>query len=454
MLTLLIKTRLRYYRNYFRYHFDRTARIEIAIIILILLYLTGRSPADIGYSLTFVQEPNFPQLFRSAWLGLLPFFYLTAEALALMTLRPSSEWQMLGSLPFPKKAIAQYHLLRHTGKTLGLLLLGTLPFFMGDFQLLAKVLHFLSALAILHILQLAGFQQAFVLRTTTRNFGARILRWIPAEAVILSLTLASPLVLQRMFAGEVMFALTCTALAWGALTVLLFALYRIYQPGMTDVAPAKPAASRISLLPAMESTGIINALLIRDVHLLWRRQRSTFYLLFFSIAVAAIPSLTQTKAEEVYASTITLQMVFGWLLINSMLTLFEYDGEKPGLIKLLPIRTVSLWWSRWRLVVISIVLPVVIPALIAPIQHSLEFGFLLFVFFAFVILPAVFATMYCNAGFGMFPNVKYSGLILNISLLLVLLFWFFMPFGSPMLLVVMLMWIRKSQRHFQSLEIA
>jgi len=32
--------------------------------------------------------------------------------------------------------------------------------------------------------------------------------------------------------------------------------------------------------------------------------------------------------------------------------------------------------------------------------------------------------------------------------------WFYMPFGSIILLAISALWIRKSQRHFQFLEIA
>jgi hypothetical protein len=250
-------------------------------------------------------------------------------------------------------------------------------------------------------------------------------------------------------------ACACTAAAWGAAATLLFVVHRIYRPDANEATPFKSHASpRRSTLTAAEHNGVTGALIIRDARLLARRQRSTIYLLLFAIVVTAIPSIAQEKAEEIYASTIALQIVFGWLLVNSLLILFEYDAEKSALLKWLPLKAATLWRSRWCMAATSLALPALIPAVITPSKHPPGFGFLLFIFFALLLAPAVFATIYCNAGFGMFPQVKYSGIILNITLALMLLFWFFMPFGTPMLLAVMLFWVRKSQKHFQVLEIA
>ena len=100
MLSLLIKTRLQYYRNYVRYHFDRRTKIEIAIIFLFLLFLLARSPADIGYNFKWMSDKNFPNKWASIFSIYLLFFYLSAEGVAWYTLRRSREWQLLGSLPF------------------------------------------------------------------------------------------------------------------------------------------------------------------------------------------------------------------------------------------------------------------------------------------------------------------------------------------------------------------
>ncbi len=455
MLILLLKTRLRYYRNYLRHHFDRVARIEIAIIILIALYLTGRSPADIGYSLAFVQEPDFPQRFVGAWISLLPVFYLTAEALALMTLRPTGEWQMLGALPFSKQAITNYHLLRHAGKTLLLLLIGTLPFFAGQENFFIKTFRFLAALGVLITLQVAGFRQAHVFRVSSPKILRRILRWLPTEVLIVFISIASAFFLPKVFSGGITLPLVSTLFVWGLLAVTLLYLYRSYHPSATETAPAKKII--LNGQPAwrmVQKAGVLGALIVRDVQLLWRRQRSSYFLYLVYCVIACIPIIAHAKAEEVYASSIAVQIVFSWLLINSLLVLFEYDVESLGLIKSLAIKSPKLWWSRWRMTMALIVAPMLIPILLTPIKHSFDLGFPLFIFFALILVPAVFATLYCNAGFGMFPQIKYGGIILNISLLLMLLFWFFMPFGTPLLLAVMLFWIRKSQKHFRFLETA
>jgi len=454
MLLLLLRTRLRYYRNYLRHHFDRVARIEIAIIILIAFYLTGRSPADIGYRLAFVQEADFPQRFASAWISLLPLFYFLAEALALMTLRPTGEWQMLGALPLSKQAITNYHLLRHVGKTLLLLLIGTLPFYAGNGNIFVKVFHFLTALGILLTLQAAGFRQAHLLRSSSQKLLRRILLWLPTEVLIVSAMIASAFLLQNVFFGGTALALVSASLVWAVLAGVLSHLYRVYQPSEAEIAPARRTI--VNARPAWEivqKTGISGALIIRDMQLLWRRQRATYFLFLVYVVIASIPIIAHAKSEDVYASSIAVQIVFSWLLINLLLALFEYDGESLGLIKSLPLKPEKLWRSRWRLTAGLLILPMLIPIFLTPIKHSLDLGFPLFVFLAALIVPMIFATLYCNAGFGMFPQIKYGGIILNISLLLMLLLWFFMPFGTPLLLAVMLFWIRESQKHFQFLEI-
>jgi len=102
MLFLLLRTRRRYYRNYLRHHFDPMVWLEIGAIILILFYLVGRSPADIGYNLKVLIAKDFHLKYSNHWVTLLPIFYLSVEALALITLRPSGELQMLGASHFEK----------------------------------------------------------------------------------------------------------------------------------------------------------------------------------------------------------------------------------------------------------------------------------------------------------------------------------------------------------------
>jgi hypothetical protein len=96
--------------------------------------------------------------------------------------------------------------------------------------------------------------------------------------------------------------------------------------------------------------------------------------------------------------------------------------------------------------------PAIASALVIPLKFAIGAGFL-FYFLLALLIPAVFAAMYCNAGFGLFPNLKFCGVLLNIALGLIILFWFYMPFGSLILLGIGALWIRKSQRHFQFLEL-
>ena len=100
MFPLLFKTRLRYYRNFIRAHFDRVTLLDLALIGLILLYLTARSPADIGYRLEALLSPDFAEQWQVRWLTLLPLFYLVAEVMAWVTLRPANG-KFLAPCPLP-----------------------------------------------------------------------------------------------------------------------------------------------------------------------------------------------------------------------------------------------------------------------------------------------------------------------------------------------------------------
>jgi hypothetical protein len=166
----------------------------------------------------------------------------------------------------------------------------------------------------------------------------------------------------------------------------------------------------------------------------------------------AAAAFAQESAEAACASILVLEIIFSIVLINALLILFEHDVKTVGLIRSLPISARKLWRSRWLLAAGFIVLPMLLPILIIPYKFTAGAGFLFFLGVA-IGVPAVFAALYCNAGFGLFPNTKYCGLLLNISLGLMILFWFFMPFGTIMLLTISALWVRKSQRHFQSLEI-
>lgn len=455
MLTLLLRTRLRYYRNYLRHHFDRMAWLEIGLIVTILLFLTVRSPADVGYNLQFLRAEDFPLRFTEYWAALLPIFYLIVEALAIITLRPTGEWQILGALPLHKQAIINYHLLRHLGKTFGLLLLGTLPFWIGNDGAFHKTSRGLFALGALLTLQLAAFKQAGLLRDAHKKLPQKLWRWLPWEGAIIFTLVIGAASLQNILVGAQSGVLIAALPAWSVALAMLFYIRRTYEPGFIETGTTREstlvtARHRQRLLN--NKIGLTGALVRRDLLFLWRSKRSAFAWLLFAVAIAAFACLAQESAEAAYAGSIVLEIIFSVLLINVLLILFEHDVRTVGLIRALPINARKLWKARWLSAAGFMVMPMLIPIFIIPIKFAAGAGF--FIFLALVIgISAVFAALYCNAGFGLFPNTKYCGVLLNISLGLMILFWFYMPFGTILLLAISALWIRKSQRHFQLLEI-
>jgi hypothetical protein len=455
MLTLLLRTRLRYYRNYLRHHFDRMVWLEIGLIGIILLFLTVRSPADVGYSLQFLRAEDFTLRYAEYWATFLPIFYLIVEALATITLRPTGEWQILGALPIDKRAIANYHLLRHLGKTAGLLLFGTLPFWFGNDSVFVKISRSLFALGILLLLQWAGFAQAYTIRNAQKKTSQKLLRWLPVDASIVLFLIGGAPWLRSMFVGATSHVLIAVLPTWSLALALLFYLYHNYEPGGIETQASNTGEKAINPPSGMalsNKVGLTGALIMHDVQFLWRCKRSTFVWLLLAAIILAAAALAQESAEAVYASSIILEIIFSLLLINVLLVLFERDVKTVGLVRSLPIGARKLWRSRWLLAAGFMALPMLLPILIIPFKFTAGAGFLLFLVAA-IGVPTVLAALFCNAGFGLFPNTKYCSLLLNISLGLMILFWFYMPFGTLLLLGIAALWIGKSQRHFQFLEI-
>jgi len=455
MLLLLLRTRLRYYRNYLRHHFDRMVWLEIGFIILLLFYLAGRFPADIGYSFNFLQQKDFPLRYATQWIALLPGFYLFAEALAFMTLRPTGEWQIIGALPIAKPNITNYHLLRHGSKTLALLFMGTAPFLFGDDDIVAKLARGLLAFSLLLALQLLGFMQARRLLNTGLKLSQRILRWLPLETVILAGIVMSTTPLKEILINSSN-AISLGWLAGGSFAILLlFYLRRNYEPGVVEnqVSFRRKAIRATTVLNQLNRLdSATSAMIWRDLKFLWAEKRAAFILVVFATIIILLAALAQSSAAEAYASSIVLEGIFGFMLINTLLVLFEQDAKAAALQRSLPVSAPACWKARWLLATGFMIMPAIGTVLVIPFVCSVEIGFVFFLGLA-LIIPAIFSAVFCNAGFGLFPNIKFCSVLLNILLSLMILFWFYMPLGTVILLAISALWIRKSQRHFQLLEI-
>ncbi|MEK7729811.1 MAG: hypothetical protein AAB354_15495 [candidate division KSB1 bacterium] len=479
MLRLLLLTRLRYYRNFVRAHFDRITLLELGAIFLIFAFLALRSPADLGYSLNFLFAPEFSAKWASLWAALLPFFYLLAEAFAFITLRPASEAHLLATLPVAPAAILPYQLLRHFMKMVGLILVGTVLFMLGKHRVGEKVLAASTALTIMLALQLLAFAQAYRLRRSYRRLQERmpVWAWLSFECVILAVLFFAPelfrLPAQNHIVSFAKFAL--------ALTVLLGAwiwVRRVYDPtrlletrrllpwpkrsmqkSLSAPMSAKPEAlalasarGRFHTLKKILPHGFIPAQLTRDLLFMRRQKPSLLLLCGGALALLTLASWAQTEAVHTYSAALFMQLLYSGALINSFMILFEHEAPAFSLLRALPITAAQFWWARWLLVFGLLVLPMLAPAFIIATRFGLTMPLLLFIIATCFILPAVFALLLCNTAFSMFPHARYAGILMNVFALLMLLFWFYMPLGTFILLGFTLTRVRKAQRHFQFLQ--
>lgn len=161
MLYLLLKTRLHIYRNYIRHNFDRVTLFEISIIFFIFLLLLARSPADIGYNMHFLLNENFNPAYRNLFPIFLICFYIISELMALITQKREADWKILVALPFRRKEIIHFYLIRHFLKIAPMSLVLAMLFWAGaGISILQKASQFLAASGFLIFLQIISFQQA------------------------------------------------------------------------------------------------------------------------------------------------------------------------------------------------------------------------------------------------------------------------------------------------------
>jgi len=457
MISLLLKTRLKYYRNYIRYHFDRTTKIEIALIFLVFLLLILRSPADIGYNFKWMRDEHFNQYWANIFSIFLPIFYLLSEAFAIYTLRPSGEWQLLGALPFSRRSITHYYLFRHFSKAVILMLIGCLPFWFALTNSLAlRVLRFSVALGILFVLQLSAFQQAYRLRFLRYPFWQRITRWLLPEVFIVGLLSGMVPWLRFVFSASLNIILFGLLLLWIGSLILLKYIEKNFT--LRDVEnkifrKAKSVGNTSISSLSKYIHGFRRAFIIQDILYLWRQKRSSFLLPVFGSLIATTICIAEDEVSAVYVGLFIVEVLFCFFLIKTIMILFEKDVAIFGLIKSIAVTAIFIWWTRWLVICGLIGIPIVIPILIIPIKFGINLKFILFVMASLFAIPSVLATLCCNAGFGLFPHTNLSANIIIISIILMVLFWFFMPFGTLFILAVLIFWIRKSQRHLQYLEL-
>jgi len=281
----------------------------------------------------------------------------------------------------------------------------------------------------------------------------RLLSWLLAKAAIFAVTIALATTLKNLFTDSS----RMIHLGWmiaGVLGMLLFFYLRgKYQPAMIE---NRVTAKRRELRRTKQSSfpsGATRIFIWRDLKFLWLEKRATFILAAFAALIIWLATLAQSSAAEAYASSIVLASIFGFMLINALLVLFEHDVKTAALQRHLPVSASACWKARWLLATGFMIAPTLGAALVIPLVFAVDSSFVFFLGLA-VIIPAIFSAVFCNAGFGLFPNIKFCSVLLNILLGLMILFWFYMPLGTVILLALSALWIRKSQRHFQFLEIS
>ena len=455
MLKLLLKYRFIYYRNFIYRHFTRRVKIELGLIMLLLFYMLVRSPADMGYNLRFLGTTDFNTRWPLFWLNMLPLLYAIFEVSAYVTLRPGADWNISGALPIPGSTIINYYLLRYFFKTGLWLIAGTFLFLGGTLGIGWRLLNMSIALVWLLIITLIAFLQAFHLRNREATGW---LIWFFIEITVFSgLFLVSDWGLL-VFQGFSLSSVGVLLSGMIFLPLIFIMLRQRYHPAIT---PVQKRQSRIfhklfdvygKHVSFMQKP--IGALILNDLLFLVRRKRILFFSLILETAILSAAIISQEKLMGALVSSVFIQLLFGWLfVINILLVLFERDADFMIVIRMLPVSAVKIWGARWLLIAGLVAFPVLIPYLIIFYKFELVYQFWVFLSVVIWLVPGILATLYCNTGFALFPQAQLTAYILNISILLMVLFWFYMPFGTLIFLGVSLVWIRKAQQHYQRIEL-
>jgi hypothetical protein len=447
MLRLLLQTRWRYYVNFLRCHFSRRLLIELGLLLLFGLYLAIRSPADIGFRI----EPIFAEAYSPArvetWLGLLWLFYWLAEAAAFITLRPTADRDLLVGLPVSPKTFAGYYLLRFFLKISPILIFGSVPFLGGAKGWIFRCTAFCLVSGVLISLGLAAFAQAGQIRR--RGFPGR---WLLVESITLSLLGVAPQIFQQLPAINLQAGLLISLLPGGF-------LFRKILKNFSPDSDAGNSRQTGHWLPEKTLWRFISSKTlscsVNDLYFLLRKKRGVFWILGLETFVVSASVLSQTEITAALISSVFIQVLFGWLFVlNSLMILFDRDARTFQIFRILPLSARQVWLGRWWLAALFCAVPLVLPLGIVFIKFPVTMQLPIFSGAILLLIPAALATIFCNTGFALFPQANLATYLMNFSILLVILFWFYMPFGSLFILGIMLVWIRKSQQHFQRVEIS
>lgn len=456
MLSLLIKIKIRHTINYIRAKFDKMTLLYLVLIGVFVLFLIGRTSADFGFKLHELSQHDFLLTWLPLALQGMLFFYLFAESTAYLTLRPSTNKTLLGTLPIPLKTITNYFLANHSVKTGGVILLAAVPFFFARLHFIERILFFFATLNVLVVLQLIAYTQAYRLRRFLYKKSPALLRWLMIESAILIVLYMLP---KNFAIVQTHFGFVWPAIATvlsGLAAILLYSRITVfYSTALLESSPSiliRRNRTELFARPNPQNSNVMIHLILHDLYFLRKKRKSLFILLAFGAFLGVMVSIYNENASNAFAGAIFIQCLFSFFLINAMMELFKRDIEVFSMIRALPLSILKWWLARWVFAAICLITPFVAPNLIILLKYPFEVTHVELVALSLIMIPTLFALIYCNTGFSTFPHVNFGANMMNITLALMILFWFYMPFGSIIVLGIVLLWVRKSQKNIKYLE--
>lgn len=331
------------------------------------------------------------------------------------------------------------------------------PFWIGASPVLERLLIFTTITSSLCALQLGAYMQAHHLRQYFNQKAPALKRWLMIEFAAFAILYLGPrrLSLDKIYNN------------WGAQTILLLLaiaatglLYhfisQFYTPAFTETGKStltqkgRPIIFRKSPFHCQSTTA---HLILQDFYFLQKKKKSFFALQALGIFLGFMVTTYNNNATSAFGSVIFIQGVLSFFLITALMELFRRDAEVFSLLRSLPLPMSKYWLARWIFASLALALPFFIPNLTILLQFPIAASHLGLLALSLAAIPSLFALIYCNAGFGTFPHVNFGSNMMNISLALIILFWFYVPFGSLMILGVALLWVRKSLQNVKLVEL-
>jgi hypothetical protein len=332
-------------------------------------------------------------------------------------------------------------------------MIGTWPFAFGHGSWVTRGRQSATALVFMSALQLIAFGQAHLLCSRAKKWR----RWGPREiliAALLTYCSQSEMISHAAWPFDGYHLLAAVVLIFGATIYVHLTCppERLFVAGAEGqhLAFVEPGTKYKS--PGA-GKGFLLTQIIRDALTLKRRRPAILFLCLATLLLLAAVGAAQTVAVNAYSAAIFVHLIYCWIMINALMFLFEQDAAVPSLMRMLPASAAQWWQARWLFALGALALPMVLPFLVMAFKFGFNLKLLAFAAATGLAVPAVFSLLFCNAAFGMFPLTKYAAIMMNLFIFLMILFWFYMPFGSLILLGFMLAWVKKSQRHFQFLEV-